>query len=306
MNAVAPLSLPVLYSGDYGYHSGTKVYRGRFDGRTATGANITVQNGVAAGWAAWLNGEYVGGALGSPSLATTFAELEFNTSSLVEKDNVLTIVTDYTGHDENNVKPAGTQNPRGILGAILTGSDNENFTSWRIQGNAGGESNIDPVRGSQNEGGLYGERLGWHLPGYTVPKSAGKETPLDGVSNAAGRFYTTTFKLNLDKDLDVPIGLQLGAAANTSAVVQIFMNGYQFGHYLPHIGPQTLFPFPPGIINNRGENSLAISLWALTDVGAQLDRVELVAYEKYRSGFDFDRDWSYLQPRWKDNRGKYV
>ncbi|CAI7652554.1 unnamed protein product [Penicillium manginii] len=303
VNAVAPLSLPVLYSGDYGYHSGTKLYRGRFDGRTATGANITVQNGVAAGWAAWLNGKYVGGALGSPSLATTFAELEFNTSTLVDKDNVLTIVTDYTGHDENNVKPAGTQNPRGILGAVLVGG---NFTSWRIQGNAGGESNIDPVRGSQNEGGLYGERLGWHLPGYNVPKSAGKESPLDGVSNAAGRFYTTTFKLDLEKDLDVPIGLQLGAAANTSAVVQIFMNGYQFGHYLPHIGPQTLFPFPPGIINNRGENRLAVSLWALTDGGAQLDRVELVAYEKYRSGFDFDVDWGYLQPKWKNNRGEYV
>lgn len=303
VNAVAPLSLPVLYSGDYGYHSGTKLYRGRFDGRTATGANITVQNGVAAGWAAWLNGKYVGGALGSPSLATTFAELEFNTSTLVDKDNVLTIVTDYTGHDENNVKPAGTQNPRGILGAVLVGG---NFTSWRIQGNAGGESNIDPVRGSQNEGGLYGERLGWHLPGYNVPKSAGKESPLDGVSNAAGRFYITTFKLDLEKDLDVPIGLQLGAAANTSAVVQIFMNGYQFGHYLPHIGPQTLFPFPPGIINNRGENRLAVSLWALTDGGAQLDRVELVAYEKYRSGFDFDVDWGYLQPKWKNNRGEYV
>ena len=84
------------------------------------------------------------------------------------------------------------------------------------------------------------------------------------------------------------------------------MNGYQFGHYLPHIGPQTLFPFPPGVINNQGENALALSMWALTDQGARLDQVQLTAYGVYRTGFDFDRDWSYLQPRWKDNRSQYA
>ncbi|KAJ5130133.1 CAZyme family GH35 [Penicillium bovifimosum] len=242
-NSVAPLTLPVLYSGDYGYHAGTKIYRGRFDGVTATGANLTVQNGVAAGWAAWLNGVYVGGVIGDPALAATSAELVFDRSTLQGHDNVLTVVMDYTGHDEANVSPNGAQNPRGILGATL---ENGSFTSWRIQGNAGGEANIDPVRGPMNEGGLYGERLGWHLPGYKAPHTARSDSPLDGVSGAAGRFYTTTFKLDLDADLDVPIGLQLDADADTPAVVQIFMNGYQFGHYLPHLGPQSRFPFPPG------------------------------------------------------------
>lgn len=76
----------------------------------------------------------------------------------------------------------------------------------------------------------------------------------------------------------MPIGLQLGTPTNTSAVVQVFINGYDFGHYLPHIGPQTRFPFPPGIINNQGESTPAMSLWALTEAGARLDQVELVAY----------------------------
>ncbi|KAJ5321106.1 Glycoside hydrolase family 35 [Penicillium atrosanguineum] len=300
VNSVAPLTLPVLYSGDYGYHAGTKIYRGRFDGQNATGANITAQNGVAAGWAAWLNGAYVGGAISGPDLTSTTAELTFNTSGLRDTDNVLTVIMDYTGHDEANVSPAGAQNPRGLLGATLFGA---NFTSWRIQGNAGGEANIDPVRGPMNEGGLYGERMGWHLPGYSIPKTAGKESPLDGVTGAEGRFYTTTFTLNLDTDLDVPIGLQLDAPTNTTAVVQIFMNGYQFGHYLPHIGPQTLFPFQPGVINN-GKNTLSISLWALDGEGARLSQVELVAYGAYRTGFNFDHDWAYLQPGWKD-RSQY-
>ncbi|KAJ5083806.1 hypothetical protein N7456_013233 [Penicillium angulare] len=303
VNAVAPLTLPVLYSGDYGFNPGTKIYRGRFDGTNATSANVTVQSGAGAGWAAWVNGVYVGGALGDPALAATTAVLTFDQSSLLDTDNVLTVIMDYTGHDEASVKPDGPQNPRGILGATLSGAT---FTSWRIQGNAGGEANIDPVRGPMNEGGLHGERLGWHLPGYTPPKTAGDETPLDGVSGAEGRFYTTTFKLDFDSDLDVPIGLQLGSPDNTTAVVQIFMNGYQFGHYLPYLGPQTLFPFPPGVINNRGENTLAISLWALTEEGAQLDQVELSAYGAYRTGFDFNQDWSYLQPRWKNNRSQYA
>lgn len=33
---------------------------------------------------------------------------------------------------------------------------------WRIQG----EAAPDPVRGPLNNGGLYGEREGWHLPGF--------------------------------------------------------------------------------------------------------------------------------------------
>ncbi|KAJ5948445.1 CAZyme family GH35 [Penicillium verhagenii] len=282
VNAIVPLTLPVLYSGDYGYHAGTKIYRGRFDGVNATSSTVKVQNGAGSGWAAWVNGAYVGGALGSPALAATSAVLTFNQSNLRETDNVLTVVMDYTGHDEASVSPDGPQNPRGILGATLSGA---NFTSWRIQGNAGGESNIDPVRGPMNEG---------------------TESPLDGVSGAEGRWYSTTFDLDLDSDLDVPIGLQLGAADNTTAVVQIFMNGYQFGHYLPYLGPQTLFPFPPGIINNRGENTLAISLWALTEEGAQLNQVELSAYGAYRTGFNFNQDWSYLQPKWKNDRSQYA
>lgn len=65
VNLIAPLSLPVPYSGDHGYRGGIKIYRGRFDGQDAIGANVTVRNGVSAGWTACLNGEYIGGALGS-------------------------------------------------------------------------------------------------------------------------------------------------------------------------------------------------------------------------------------------------
>jgi Beta-galactosidase jelly roll domain len=319
VNAIAPLSLPVLYSGDYGYNPGPKIYRGRFASNTnATGANVTAQNGYAAGWSAWLNDEYVGGYTGDVSIEETNAFLEFNSSTLTQDgtENVLTVLVDYTGHDEDDVGPEGTQNPRGLLGAILQSSSSENFTSWKIQGNAGGEQNIDPLRGPMNEGGLYGERLGWHLPGFDPESSSGWDTqsPSDGVDGGSGRFYLTNFTLDLGENshtLDVPIGIQLNASSTSGpAVVYVWLNGYKYAHYLPHIGPQTVFPFQPGILNIQGggqenTNSLALSLWALTDEPAALDVVELVSYGKYTSSFDFARDWSYLQPGWTD-RSEYA
>lgn len=69
---------------------------------------------------------------------------------------------------------------------------------------------------------------------------------------------------------------------------------------MTHIGPQTKLLIPPGMINNRGQNTLGLSLWAQTDEGANLDSVELFTYGLYQTDFDFNRDWGYLQPEWKD------
>jgi hypothetical protein len=59
LSIVKPLTLPVLFSSDYGYYAGIKTYRGYFDSAAATGSNITAQGGLASGWSAWLNGAYV-------------------------------------------------------------------------------------------------------------------------------------------------------------------------------------------------------------------------------------------------------
>jgi hypothetical protein len=80
---------------------------------------------------------------------------------------------------------------------------------------------------------------------------------------------------------------------------------YQYGKYVPHIGPQTRFPIPPGIINTRGANTLGLSVWAQTDGGAKLSEVKLITYGVYETGFNFDRDWSYLQPPWTAERLKH-
>jgi hypothetical protein len=74
---------------------------------------------------------------------------------------------------------------------------------------------------------------------------------------------------------------------------------------VPHIGPQTKFPIPPGVINNRGLNTMALSLWTMTDEGARLDEVELIEYWRYQTDFKFNKDWSYLQPGWDEGRLEY-
>ena len=308
LSPVAPLTLPVLFSSDYGYYTGAKIYRGYFDGANATALNITCSGGLAFGWNAWLNGVLLGGNVGNASLTTTSAVLNIPPSLLKDADNLVTVLVDYHGHDETSTAK-GVENPRGILGASLisTATVNTEFKLWKIQGNAGGSSNIDPVRGPMNEGGLYGERLGWHLPYFNPSTSQfSHSSPTIGLNASGVEFYVTTFNLNLDSDLDVPLGISLTAPSGTVARVMIWINGYQYGKFVPHIGPQTRFPIPPGVINNRGSNTLALSLWAMTDEGARLENVDLFTYGAYQTDFDFNMNWSYLQPRWDKTRLEYA
>ncbi|KAJ0369366.1 hypothetical protein COL26b_010522 [Colletotrichum chrysophilum] len=303
----APVTLPVLYSSDYGFYSGAKIYRGYFDGANATSVNITASGGLAFGWSAWLNGQPIGGDVGSAAATTTNKTLALPRAALRATDNVLTVVVDYHGHDQASTGQ-GINNPRGILGAQLQPGSTRTatgFKQWKLAGAAGGEANIDPVRGPMNEGGLHPERLGWHLPGFTPSSSWATKSPLDGLSGAGIAFYVTTFTLNIDSDLDAPLGVEFSAPAGTTARVMFWINGYQYGKYVPHIGPQTRFPVPPGVINNRGRNTIAVSLWAQTDAGAKLDGLKLVQYGQYQTDFKFNRDWSYLQPGWED-RAQYA
>jgi len=143
------------------------------------------------------------------------------------------------GHDETS----GATNPRGIYNATLLGPTKSNltFTSWKVAGTAGGESNIDPVRGPYNEGGLHAERLGWHLPNFP-DSSWSSSTPEIGLSEAGAKFYRTVAKLDLSRELDVSLGFVLGSPAGTKVRAQLYVNGYMFGKFVPWIGNQVVFP----------------------------------------------------------------
>lgn len=97
LSPVKPLTLPVLYASDYDYATGHKIYRGRFDGMNATFANITAQNGLAAGFTVWINGHLAASRPGNASLLVQSAAFAIDQSILVNDTNVMTVLVDYTG-----------------------------------------------------------------------------------------------------------------------------------------------------------------------------------------------------------------
>lgn len=92
LSPVDPLSLPVLFASDYGYYTGIKIYRGRFDGANVTGANLTAQGGLAFGWNVWLNGDLVASLPGDADETSSNTVISFSNHTLKQTDNLLTVV----------------------------------------------------------------------------------------------------------------------------------------------------------------------------------------------------------------------
>ncbi|CZS96523.1 related to Probable beta-galactosidase B [Rhynchosporium agropyri] len=296
-NPMKPATYPVLWADDYGYHSGHSIYRGRFlsSNSTASGVNITIIGGLSSGWSAFLNGAFIGSWIGSKSETRSSLVLSFANATL-EAENFLTVIMDNMGHDQTS----GATNPRGIYNATLIGGGD--FTEWRIAGTAGGQKNIDPIRGPYNEGGLHGERLGWHLPGFS-DASWSSSTPSIGLTEAGAKWYRTVVPLNIPSGLDVNLGFRLSSPSGSILRAMIYVNGYQFGKYIPHIGNQVVFPVFPGILNYNGENTIAISVWAMSAKGASVG-IEWEVVGVVESGFKM-ADTKYLRPTWVDRSDYY-
>lgn len=44
-----------------------------------------------------------------------------------------------------------------------------------------------------------------------------------------------------------------------------------------NLGPQTRFPVPEGILDHRGKNTVALSVWGLGDSGVEVEGLGIVA-----------------------------
>ena len=189
-------SLPVLAMDEYGFHHGNVWYRGRF--RTtgkATGLALNANTGPTGQYAVWLNGRYLGS---SGDGAHTF-DIPADTLK-AGGDNVLSVLVENAGHNEEWGHDYSKE-PRGLLGAEVVGG--ASTLTWKIQGSRGGEDPVDTARGPYNNGGLYGERAGWSLPGY--PDGSWKHTTLAGQSAKTGtgvRWYRTSARLDLPQGQD--------------------------------------------------------------------------------------------------------
>lgn len=254
-----------------------------------------------------MNGDFIGSFFGSASLEAGNATLSFANATVNDGENVLFIIMDNNGHDEGS----GALNPRGILNATLSGGNTTDFTEWKLAGTAGGEANLDPIRGSLAEGGLRAERLGWTLPDFDDSDWASSPGPATANSSTAGvTFYRTVVPLSLPEAAthDISIAFVLTTPGNVTSALraQLFVNGYQYGKFNPYIGHQITFPVPNGILDYNGDNTIGLSVWNQVEGQQAAVDIEWVVEYAIESGYGFDFDASDLRPGWEAWREEYA
>ncbi|KAH7137451.1 family 35 glycosyl hydrolase [Dactylonectria estremocensis] len=309
---------PVLYVDDYKVHYGNHIYRATFSStdKPPTGVFLDLIGGFAFGYSIWLNSDYIGSYYGLSYLGTHSGTYSFKNATLKDDgDNVLVVLMDQSGHELRG----SAIDPRGITNATLVGSGSDyEFTEWRIAGNAGLEDNIDPMRGPFNEGGLYAERVGMHLPGY--PDDGWKDLSSDTsnlvVPSAGVRAFRTVVPLDVPKGIDVSISFRLTSTLDGTFTPSkstytnrlralIFVNGYQYGRFSPYIGHQIDFPVPPGVLDYHGDNSIVVTVWSQAAEGVEMN-VEWELNYTHSTSFDMGFESSYLRPGWEESRLKYA
>ncbi|KAF7330740.1 Beta-galactosidase [Mycena venus] len=285
INPTPPNTTVVLYAGDYGFHTGNILWRAHFNATGAeTGFAAQLQGGSAFGFSVWLDATFLGSWAGDAVTSAFNGTFSFPTVLPKGSTHVLTILQDHMGNEENWWAAGDDfKTPRGILSYSFLGNATTTVSVWKVAGNLGGESYADHSRGAFNEGGLFAERQGWHLPGFNDAAWA-VGAPTQGIAHAGVAFYRTSFDLNIPAGVDYPLALVFtNSTANPHFRAQLYVNGWQFGKYVNNIGPQTSFPVPQGILNYNGVNTLGISLWAADAGGARLDSLALKLTAKVES-----------------------
>ncbi|MFM0644220.1 beta-galactosidase [Paraburkholderia bryophila] len=282
-----PSGQPVLTADDYGFHHGDVWYRGRLNSSLAVSAIALNFCGGQAGLAqVWIDGNYLGqSVLGSASCGTLTMPV-----SLQPGTHVISAMVRNNAHNEDWYENDAQKEGRGLISvSLLDASSNAVATSiaWKIQGNRGGENLWDVARGPMNNGGLWGERNGWYLPGF--PDSSWPTVNLPATGAYAGTsWFRTTFPLSLPAADDVSVGIQIGGVDGTISGgnyrALIFVNGWNMGQYIANVGPQHTFVVPNGVLNPSGQNTIAIAVTSNGNPGDVLESVRLVNLGTVRGG----------------------
>jgi beta-galactosidase GanA len=292
---------PVLSMSEYGFHHGDVWYRGRFNTSDpkANKLELFFGGGGAGLIQVWLDGVFIGQQdhdTGRPFPETTDS-LKKTLAGLTTGEHVLSVLVRNNSHNWDLFADDVHKEARGLISASLSSAGGARFAtpiSWKIQGNKGGEDIADLVRGPMNNGGLYGERMGWYLPGQgTQFKSGWDSVAASAAPPAAGTYWLrSNFKLDLPTGHDVQLGLAFGDTSRPRSEPEnralIFVNGWNMGQFISHIGPQRVFVIPPGILNHNGENTLTLAI--TTDGRAEnaLEPIKLVNLHTARGGVKLD------------------
>ncbi|KAJ3775849.1 glycoside hydrolase family 35 protein [Lentinula raphanica] len=234
----------ILYGCDYGFCENIVLWRGHFN---ATGLEKSVNLSINGG-------EETDDIFMLPRDAL-----------LPGEDNIITVVQDNMGLNETVFTLNDPKSPRGVRGFQLNSGI---FSKWKVQGKVGGYSEYpDKVRGVLNEGGLYGERKGWHLPGFDTTNWTSRDIS-SGIPNASAGvgFFVTTFDLKIPEGLDVLMSFSFEEVLGQPYRAYIFINGWMLGKRVANLGPQYKFPVHQGILDYQGVNTVAVALWSMENV----------------------------------------
>jgi hypothetical protein len=311
-NTVRNLTTPTsLYGSDYGFNTGNLLFRGHFISTGAESAfSIQTQGGTAYAASVYLNQTLIGVFPGNSAQNNTNQTLTLP-SLQPNQPYIITVLIDNMGLDEDNVVGSDeNKDPRGILNYSLSTRIQDAIT-WKLTGNLGGENYRDRVRGPLNEGGLYAERQGYHLP-YPPSTDWEVRNPVtEGITTSGVGFFSTNFTLDMPLGYDIPLSFVF---TNTSTIYnsnttdfnyrcQLYVNGYQFGKYVNNIGPQTSYPVPEGILDYHGENWIAVTLWGSDMDGNTVGGLELTPTAVIQSGYGVVQNAP--MPAWTLRPGAY-
>lgn len=227
-----------LIASDYGFNAGSLLYRGSFKALGNESAlYLSTTGGGGFGNSVWLNDTFLGSWTGS-SQGSYNQTLPFPSTLKLSRGEtyVFTVLIDHMGQ-ETNWWPGHDlmKTPRGIIDYAVAGHGKGDI-KWKLTGNLGGETYRDSVRGPLNEGGMWAERQGYHLP---APPTQGWESasPIkDGISGPGVAFYAASFDLDIPSGYDVPLSFVFANSSSSSSAaanyrVQLYVNGWQFGEY---------------------------------------------------------------------------
>jgi beta-galactosidase GanA len=295
-NTLRPDGQPNMLMDAYGFHEGDVWYRGRFEGGPeAETINLFYGAGGAGMAQVFLDGVFVGQhelPSGIPRPITTgVAAFDLPEAARTPGPHVLSVMVRNNGHNWNLDANDFHKEARGLVSVSVAPRVGLGFAvpiSWKIQGRAGGEDFTDTLRGVPNNGGLFGERHGWHLPEF---KDADWRPGVVGQALQPGvTWYRTRFDLDVPAGQDASIGLAFGDTdqprSDRAYRVLIFVNGWHMGQFIANVGPQRVFSLPEHILNHRGRNSIALVVSTDGAPGNVLEDVRLVTLRNVRGGVD--------------------
>lgn len=272
----------VLDSNHYGFYEGSVWYRGTFTATKADpylylqgngGSGVPSQGKNPAFMQVWVNGVYAG----AYDAAGNWAKVNVPAGTVKSGDKVtVAVLVDNLGQNLDWSDDGLSKQNRGLFDVAIEGS----AATWKIHGadaDFAAKAATNPSGTLYNNGGLGGEKAGFHMPGFDDSKWA----KADNLHSQAGvTWYRARVKLNLPANQDTAFRLDINSSRFSSlgdrAQATLFVNGWNTGVYIGDRGPQTSFTIPAGFLNPNGENVISIAVAAKED-GMGPDSVTLRA-----------------------------